>query len=133
MSHTIGEASKLSGVGIETIRYYEREGVVPRAGRSRSGRRVYNKMEIGRLRFVKRCRELGFSISDIKILLHLSNESAKKCDDVRAIGKKNLELVQNKITDLKRMQAALKELVASCDTGKNECPMLKDLFADQAG
>lgn len=70
--HTIGIAAKLSGVNIETIRYYKRGGVVPNPERTASGRRVYDKESVSRLRFVKRCRELGFPIPEIKSLLALT-------------------------------------------------------------
>ncbi len=67
----IGEASRLSGVSIETIRYYEREGIISKAGRTASGRRTYSKAEISELRFIKRCRDLGFSIHDAVALRRL--------------------------------------------------------------
>ena len=130
MNWPIGKASELSGVGIETIRYYEREGITPKPDRTAAGRRVYDSETIARLRFVKRCRELGFSIADIKELLKLSYSRDETCEEAGAIGANNLELVRNKISDLKRMEVALKELVASCRKGRKECPMLKKLFAD---
>ncbi|WP_020593956.1 MerR family transcriptional regulator [Kiloniella laminariae] len=130
MTQAIGVAARLSGVTIETIRYYEREGVVPKAARSVSGRRVYDKDAITRLRFVKRCRELGFPLSEIRSLLDLYGDASGNCDEVRIIGANNLKLVQEKIADLRSMEAALKTLVVSCKSGGKDCPMLKDLFAD---
>ena len=127
--HSIGTAAKRSGVTIETIRYYEREGVVPEAERSASGRRMYREDGIARLRFVKRCRDLGFPIADIKSLLALSDGSETSCEDAQAIGEGNLALVREKIADLGRMEAALVHLVGLCRRGRSECPMLKELFA----
>lgn len=130
MNWPIGKASELSGVSIETIRYYEREGITPKPDRTTAGRRVYDKEKVARLRFVKRCRELGFSIADIKELLNLSHSNDGTCEEAGAIGANNLKLVRDKILDLKRMEGALKELVASCRKGQKNCPMLKELFAD---
>lgn len=128
--HPIGTAARLSGVAIETIRYYEREGVVPKAERSGSGRRLYGKDAIARLRFVKRCRELGFSIPDIRSLLALAQNRQTSCDEAREIGEANLTVVKSKITDLQRMEQALAELVRLCRAGQPDCPMLRHLFED---
>ena len=130
LAHSIGAAAKISGVNIETIRYYEREGVVEKAERARNGRRLYDDEAVANLRFVKRCRELGFSISDIKMLLKLSHQTAGSCDEVRKLSEANLTSVAAKIADLTNMKLALEELIASCRSGQTECPMLKGLFAD---
>lgn len=130
MGWPIGKASELSGVGIETIRYYERERITPRPARTAAGRRDYDTHIVSRLRFVKRCRELGFSISEIRTLLDLSHSDTPTCDEAGKIGIENLTLVRQKIADLKRMESALQELVASCRTGRKDCPMLQELFAD---
>lgn len=129
MRWPIGKVSELSGVGIETIRYYEREGITPKPERTTAGRRVYDKDAIAKLRFVRRCRDLGFSISDIRTLLELSFSDETTCEEACSIGVYNLELVRKKITDLKRMENALTELVSSCGKGRKECPMLQELFA----
>ena len=128
--HTIGAAAKLSGVNIETIRYYEREGVVPKAERTASGRRVYDDDQVSRLRFVKRCRELGFPIPEVKSLLALTRGAPSSCSEAREIGETHLLSVRERIADLQRMERALADLVQLCGTGKRECPMLRQLFAD---
>ena len=128
--HTIGVAAKLSGVNIETIRYYEREGVVPKAARTASGRRVYNDDQVSRLRFVQRCRELGFPIPEVKSLRALTRGAPTSCSEAREIGKSHLMAVKERIIDLRRMESALADLVQLCGTGKRECPMLGQLFAD---
>jgi MerR family mercuric resistance operon transcriptional regulator len=130
MTRAIGVAAKLSGVNIETIRYYEREGIVPKAERTSNGRRTYDDEAISRLRFVKRCRELGFAIADIRTLLSLSDQDAGTCGEVRNLSEANLMSVTSKIDDLNRMKSALEELVTSCKSGQTECPMLKNLFAE---
>ena len=102
--HAIGEASRLSGVGIETIRYYEREGVVPRAERSPSGRRLYGPGDISRLRFVRRCRDMGFSIADAREMLALSPEGRAECAAAEEIGRRHLAFIRARIDDLTRLE-----------------------------
>lgn len=126
----IGEAAKRSGVSIETIRYYEREGIVPKAERSPNGRRRYGREAIAHLRFVKRCRDLGFSISGVKALLSLASEEGANCSKVKCIGENHLGAVRDKIADLKRLETALVELLSHCEAGSPDCLMLKGLFAD---
>ena len=128
--HTIGTAAKLSGVNIETIRYYEREGVVPKAERSASGRRIYDKDQISRLRFVKRCRELGFPIPEVKPLLALTRGEPTSCSQAREIGGSHLLMVRQRISNLQTMEHALSNLVKLCNTGERDCPLLRQLFAD---
>jgi MerR family mercuric resistance operon transcriptional regulator len=130
MMHAIGEAARRSGVNIETIRYYEREGIVPVAERSATGRRLYDDRGIARLRFVKRCRDLGFSVESIRGLLILSSNSAEGCHEVKRISERHLSDVRGKIADLTRLEAALADLISDCDRGKPDCPALRQLFAD---
>jgi len=126
----IGEAARRSGVTIETIRYYERKGIVPVAERSANGRRRYDVAAIARLRFVKRCRDLGFSISEVKVLLSLASDESSNCAKVKRIGEEHLDDVHGKIADLRRLETALVELLSHCEAGRTDCPMLKELFAD---
>ena len=128
--HPIGAAARMSGVNIETIRYYEREGIVPRATRTPSGRRLYAGEDISRLRFVKRCRDLGFSIPDIRTLLDLSAGSDAPCADVKALGERHLRGVRWKLDELGKLERALAELVNRCNAGRTDCPMLHRLLAD---
>lgn len=124
----IGEASRLSGVSIETIRYYEREGIVSRAGRTASGRRAYSPADIAELRFIKRCRDLGFSIQDAVALRGLSQDPSGACHMVEAVGRQHLADVRAKLAELQRLESALSELVANCAQGKRDCPMLDALM-----
>ncbi|MXN66562.1 MerR family transcriptional regulator [Stappia sp. GBMRC 2046] len=123
----IGEASRRSGVGIETIRYYEREGIVPRPERSANGRRVYSTEAIGLLKFLKNCRSLGFSLADAKALLDLSGSARSDCDAVLDVSKRHLRAIGEKIAELRKLEAALEELTANCSAGNTECPMLDTL------
>lgn len=126
----IGEASRQSGVGIETIRYYEREGIVPLAERTASGRRVYARESIARLRFIKRCRDHGFSIADSRVLLSLSNDSDSACGDAMQVAGRHLTDVRRKIVELQQLEMALEELATNCAKGRVHCPMLDILTKD---
>ena len=123
----IGEAARRSGVGIETIRWYERVGLVPKARRAANGRRYYGDDDVTRLRFVARCRGLGFPLRDIAALLALG-EAGGSCTAVKAIGERHLDDVRAKLADLQAMEAALAELVRRCDERHAVCPALGVLF-----
>ncbi|PKP67662.1 MAG: transcriptional regulator [Alphaproteobacteria bacterium HGW-Alphaproteobacteria-5] len=127
---TIGGLSKATGVNIETIRYYERVGLVPKPPRSESGRRIYGETDRKRLAFVRRCRELGFPLDDIRGLLDLAETEARLCRDVKEKTENHLQAVRGKIADLKRMEATLVELANSCDGGDTpDCPILDRLLS----
>ena len=124
----IGEASRLSGVSIETIRYYEREGIISKAGRTPSGRRTYSYDGVSELRFIKRCRDLGFSIHDAVALRGLASEPAGACETVEELGRRHLTEVQAKLGELQQLERALVELVSNCANGQRVCPMLDALM-----
>jgi MerR family mercuric resistance operon transcriptional regulator len=128
--YSIGEASRRSGVNVETIRYYERRGVVRPPVRSASGRRLYDSDGIARLRFVRRCRDLGFPIERIRALLALPIDDRAGCRDVKAIGEEHLREVRSRIADLRRLETVLAGLIAECGQGGPQCPALQQLFDD---
>ncbi len=125
----IGEASRQSGVGIETIRYYEREGIVPKPERGANNRRQYTSRDIGRLRFLKQCRDLGFALPDARALLDLSDQQQSDCQSAKRIAERHRRSVRQKIDELKLLDAALGELMANCSRGELDCPMLTKLRA----
>jgi MerR family mercuric resistance operon transcriptional regulator len=127
---TIGRASEQSGVNIETIRYYEREGIVPKPGRSAGGRRLYSPDEIAKLRFVRRCRDLGFPISIIKTFLSLTMQNDRSCGEVKDMAENHLDEINAKIENLMRLREALLSLSKNCDAGTADCPMLDALMKD---
>lgn len=127
--YAIGEAARLSGVTIETIRYYERRGIVPLPERAASGRRLYDDCAVARLRFVRRCRDLGFPLDDVRTLFTLADGEPAACDAVRTLGERHLHAVQSRIAELKRLEAALSDLLADCARAKAQCPALRRLFA----
>ncbi len=124
----IGEASRLSGVSIETIRYYEREGVVSKPARTASGRRLYSDANVSELRFIKRCRDLGFALQDAQALRRLAGEPSNACETVERLGREHLANVRSKIAELRKLELALAELTANCARGRVGCPMLKALM-----
>ena len=126
----IGAASRQSGVGIEAIRYYEREGIVPKPGRAANNRRLYSATDVGRLRFLKRCRDLGFGLADAKTLLGLSENCEADCHSVRNLAEIHTTNVRRKLDELKKLEAALVELTANCAIGNVACPMLDQLRSE---
>jgi MerR family mercuric resistance operon transcriptional regulator len=129
----IGQASQQSGVNIETIRYYEREGVVPKPGRSAAGRRLYSVDEIAKLRFVKRCRDLGFPIPIIQTFLSFTGKEDRSCGEVKTLAEDHLAQIDAKIENLARLREALLNLSKNCDDGTAACPMLDSLMRDGFG
>lgn len=125
---TIGEFSRRTGGNIETIRYYERIGLLPvpdRAGRYRR----YGATDVGRLVFVRRARELGFTLDEVRTLLKLSEtDGGTACADVRDLAASHLDEVKAKITDLQAMERTLTEAVRRCDAGEVPgCPLIDAL------
>jgi len=125
----IGELSRQTGNNIETIRYYERIGLVPappREGRYRS----YGAEDVGRLRFVWRARRLGFTLDEVRALLRLAKGGRTSCREVRSLAATHLADVKAKIADLRRMERVLADAVQACDTGKPAaCPLIESLYA----
>jgi MerR family transcriptional regulator, mercuric resistance operon regulatory protein len=128
---SIGELSRRTGVNIETIRYYERIKMLPAPARTASGRRVYGPAETRSLAFIRRSRELGFTLGEIGVLLALSAENGRAaCGEVRELAAGHLGDVRAKIADLKAMERVLAEAVRSCDAGELPgCPLIDVLSA----
>jgi MerR family mercuric resistance operon transcriptional regulator len=132
----IGELSRRTGCNIETIRYYERIGLLPvppRRGRYRS----YGADDVGRLGFVRRARELGFTLSEVRALLGLVAGGEDSCAEARDLAATHLKDVRARIADLRRMERALTLSVRACDAGHDPgCPLIQALYAegsDRAG
>ncbi len=124
MSFTIGHLAERSGVKIETIRYYERIDLIPPPPRSAGGRRVYGEDDIKRLRFVRRSRELGFSLDDIRTMFQLADRG-HSCGEVRTLTLAHAARIREKIDDLRRMERLLTDTAARCEGGTAPaCPVL---------
>ena len=123
---TIGDVANRSGVHVETLRYYERRGLVAKPPRTPSNYRIYPLETVRRVRFIKRAQELGFSLEQIGDLLALRAAPKASCGDVRLRAEAKLDDIDQKMRDLRRMKKALANLVAQC-SGRGpvtECPIL---------
>lgn len=126
---TIGRAAKAAGVRIETIRYYERRGLLPDPPRTEAGYRLYDTESVTRLRFIKEAQALGFTLEEIQGLLALRVDSETSCADVRRRAEDKAADIEAKIRSLQQMRAALQEMIAACAQGgpSGECPLLETL------
>ena len=126
---TIGQLAKKANVNLETIRYYERRGLIPEPPRSVSGYRQYSADDLQRTRFIKRAQALGFSLKEIAELLTLRVEPGTTCGEVKARVQAKIKDVEKRIADLEHMQAALLRLSKRC-MGRgpaSKCPILEEL------
>jgi MerR family transcriptional regulator, copper efflux regulator len=129
----IGELAGSAGVGVETIRYYERRGLLQQPVRTRGGYREYTEHDLLRMRFILRCKDLGFSLSEIRDLFDLRVAPGSTADDVRRRAAGKVATVEEKIADLQRIRAALRQLMDSCSAhGRlEECALMHALGGDQ--
>jgi MerR family mercuric resistance operon transcriptional regulator len=126
---SIGTLSKHSGVNLETIRYYEKIAVMPKPGRTNAGYRIYGPDHLKRLIFIRRSRELGFSLDEVRGLLKLVDGGRYTCAQVRTITLDHLAEVQRKIVDLRRLEGILAEVAGKCRGGRvPKCPVIDALF-----
>lgn len=124
----IGEVSAISGVSSKMIRRYEEMGIIPKAGRSEAGYRKYSENDVHVFRFVKRARELGFSMKDIKQLLGLWKNKNRSSEQVRNIARQHLKELEIKLQEIESMMKTLKHLVDHCHgDARPDCPILDDL------
>lgn len=126
---TIGPIARQAGVHIETIRYYERRGLLPAPPRTESGYRLYGEQSMIRLRFIKQAQTLGFTLEEIGELVTLRVDAHTSCDEVRQRAERKTADVAAKIRSLQAIQAALMEMIAACAQGgpEGECPFLTSL------
>lgn len=126
---TIGALSERTGCNIETIRYYERIGLVPDPPRTEGGHRVYGLDHLKRVTFIRRCRELGFTLRQVRALLRLVDGGDFTCAEVKAVTLEQADNVRRKIADLRRLERVLRDMAAQCDGGTvPECPVVDALF-----
>ena len=124
----IGEAARLSGVSAKMVRHYESLGLLPQVQRSDSGYRQYNGAEVHTLRFIKRSRELGFSIAEIAELVSLWQNRRRASTNVRRIAQKHADELAQRINAMQAMQDTLAHLIACCHGDERpDCPILDDL------
>ena len=126
---SIGALARSSGVKIETIRYYEKIGIMPRTARSTGGYRLYTDDHFKRLTFIRRGRELGFSLEELRDLLRLVDGHTYTCAEVRALTLNHVADIRHKIADLKRLERVMTDIASRC-SGKRvpDCPIVDALF-----
>ena len=128
---TIGALAAEAGVKLETIRFYERVGVMPKPDRTEGGHRSYTLEHRKRLVFVRRARELGFSLDDVRTLLHLSQPKSLSCAEAESIAATHLGRVRAKIADLVRLEGVLANTVSRCGAHADpSCPLIEMLVGD---
>lgn len=124
----IGEVSKLSNVNSKMIRRYEEMGIIPKAGRSLAGYRTYSEKDVHILKFVKRARELGFSMKDIKQLVGLWRNKSRPSSQVKSIATKHVNELEQKLSEIQSMLRTLKNLTDNCHgDNRPDCPILDEL------
>lgn len=124
----IGELARATGTKSETIRYYERIGLLPRPPRTAANYRSYGAAELARLSFIRRARALGFSIEQVSALLDLADRRDRSCEAVDALAKEHLQMIEAKISDLKALRREIADLIGQCRKGTvAECRILDAL------
>lgn len=130
---TIGQLARRGGVNLETVRYYEREGLLPKPPRTTAGYRIFPADAARRLRFIKRAQELGFSLTEIRELLSLRIKPRTRHAEVRAHAQARIVDIDQKIRTLQRMKSALRALTERCEAcaPSTACPILESLEDDE--
>jgi MerR family mercuric resistance operon transcriptional regulator len=129
---TIGDLASAAGVNVETVRYYQRLGILPEPPRPRGTIRRYPDDALRRLHFIKRAQRLGFSLDEVKILLGLSD--GRHCAETRELAERKLAIVEEKLADLNAMHDALTDLISACRRGGRGCgcPLIDALASDES-
>lgn len=128
---TIGTLAATTGVHLETVRYYERIGLLPPPTRSPSGHRRYDAEAVRRLTFVRRCRDLGFPIDSIRAMLTLVDRRQVTCREMQGIAARHLAEVREKLADLRQLEQDLDQLIGTCSgTDTPDCPIIDALMAE---
>ena len=124
----IGQLAKTTGTAVETVRYYERIGLLPQVARTTGNYRSYGQAEVSRLSFIRRARDLGFSLDQVRTLLSLADDCCRPCGEVDAIAKEHLDAVERKIADLTALRSELSSLIEQCGRGTiADCRILEAL------
>ena len=127
----IGDLARRTGCKVETIRYYENIGILPTPERSAGGQRRYDTDHLKRLNFVRRSRDLGFTLDEVRNLLELADDRDQTCAEVAAVARAHLGGIRSKIANLRRLEAVLDDLVDDCASGKMpHCPIIESLFRE---
>lgn len=129
----IGELANATGVRVETIRFYEAEGVLPATTRTSGNYRVYNRDHLQRLSFVKRSRDLGFTLDQVRLLLRLADDTDAPCAEVDALATDHIKQIDRKISDLRSLRRELASRLNNCSDGRiANCGIIESLGAENA-
>lgn len=133
MSLRSSTLAERGGVNLQTIRYYEREGLLPKPPRLKSGYRMFPETAVQRVRFIKRAQELGFQLSEVRQLLSIQIDPAKECSDVQRLAKAKVEDIEARIRTLQSMRRVLSNLADACPGRgpSSECPILESMEAKE--
>ncbi len=126
--YKVGEIAKKVGLNVETLRYYEKIKIMPKPKRKESRYRFYDEVDLKRLQFIKRAKELGFTLKEIKELLNLKIESTATCGDVKHLAENKLKDIEERIKDLRNIKSVLAKLINQCiceEISSEECPILE--------
>ncbi len=126
---TIGGLAKAAGVNVETIRYYQRRGLIPEPGKPAGGHRRYSPAALERVHFIRRAQQLGFTLDEVKGLLDLS--TGKNCREVQKMAERKLTVIESRLAELSRIRRRLRQLVAACEANphRDRCPIIAALNA----
>jgi alkylmercury lyase len=124
-----GEVANEAGVNLQTLRYYERRGLLPEPPRRESGYRIYGPDAVRIVRFIKRAQELGFSLNEVESLLELADGGPDRCDDAQLLARQRVAELDRRISDLRAMRDSLQQLLATCSMprAERECPLLQSI------
>ncbi len=129
--HSIGDLAAHSGTKVETIRYYEKAGLMPKPARTAGNHRAYTQAHANRLAFIRHSRELGFSLDSIRILLALSDDPERPCAEVDVIAREHLAAVRERISRLRALEAELSRMVDACGCGRVADCRIIEVLGDQ--
>lgn len=133
MGYSIGEVARVAGTAVETVRYYEKIGILPKPARTAGNYRSYGSDEVARLSFVRRARDLGFGLAEVRVLLELADDRQRPCDQIDDLARNQLEQVERKIADLKALKKELSSLISQCSQGTvADCRILEALGPRQS-
>ncbi len=129
-SLTIGRLAESAQVNVETVRYYQRRGLMREPARPTGSVRRYSNDDVRRIRFIKRAQQLGFTLDEITNLLKL--EDGRSCRETEQLAQQKLSLVEARITDLQRLRKTLRDLIGRCESGRRRitCPIIESLIAE---
>ncbi len=123
----IKQASELTGINLETIRYYEKQGLIKPILREQNGYRVFDENQLEQLRFIKTCRNIGFSLNDIKTLLQLQQTPNKQCNEINALAEQHLAYLDEQITELQQVKTFLMQFVGCENKTVDKCQIIQGI------